>query len=252
MAILRRCGLILWGCVLASGALADRSSPGDLPLPASAAADWQFKLTPTYLATPGAAAATDWNLRANNGPHALWLAYYRQPGQFAQARTGYEFTQQWSYLKLVPSLQAASHGFFGASLNAEIGGPLYVLLGVGRTNTRPYYNLNIDPNDMQTYGLGWHWSPQTTLAVYSVRDDRLQTGQRINHALFRQQLDALNRLTLDLFSKHGQADADSAAVKGDGLALTWDHASWFVRVAHEQKVGFTTRAQNRFSLGWRF
>ena len=134
---------------------ADRSAPGE-PVNTAAENDWQFKLTPTYLRTRGESDATDLNLRANQGAHALWIAHYRQSGGFEQSRVGYEFAGQWRYLKLVPSLQAATHGFVGGSLSAEIGGPVFALLGFGRTNTRPYYNLNIDPNDMLTYGLGAH------------------------------------------------------------------------------------------------
>lgn len=251
MSALKNLSAALACSLLATLAHADRSQPGESPLTATPL-EWQFKLTPTYLATAGSNPAGDLNLRANTGPHALWLATYRQPGSFQQTRTGYEYTARWDYLKLVPSLQAATHGFVGGSLNAEIGGPLFALLGFGRTNTRPYYNLNIDPNDMQTYGLGSHLSEQTSVALYTVRDDRLYTGQRISHLLFRQQLDAHNRLTVDLFQKRGRADENAESVRGNGLAVTWDRDQWFVRLAHEQKVGFGNSQQNRFSLGWRF
>lgn len=232
-------------------AYADRSAPGE-PSNIATEADWQFKLTPTYLRTHGEADATDLNLRANHGAHALWIANYRQAGSFEQTRVGYEFAGQWDYLKLVPSLQAATHGFVGGSLNAEIGGSVFALLGFGRTNTRPYYNLNIDPNDMQTYGLGAHLPDQTTVALYTVRDDRLNTGQRITHLLFRRQMAARDRLTVDLFTKQGRADENADPVRGKGGALTWDHNAWFVRLAREQKVSFTETSQNRFTLGLRF
>lgn len=85
------------------------------PAAGAAAADaWNYKLTPSYYATSHQKDAFDLNLRANRGPHAIWLGYYRRGGEFEQARTGYEYTAQLPFGQLVPSLQLATHGFVGA------------------------------------------------------------------------------------------------------------------------------------------
>lgn len=231
-------------------ALADASRPGSAEAVGENA--WAFKLTPSYYATSNQAAATDTNLRASYGPHAIWLGYYRRGGEFEQTRTGYEFTFEMPFGKLVPSLQLASHGFAGGSLNLEAGDRIFVLLGQGRTNARDYYNLNFDPNDSVVYGLGTRLLPRTALSVFSVKDNRLHTGQVVTHVLLRYQADDRERLTLDVSSKHGRPGADEASVSGDAVSLTYDYRSFFVRLARDRKVNFTADDQTRISLGLRF
>jgi hypothetical protein len=234
-----------------SALLADASRPGD-----AAAADdsqWQFKLTPTYFSTQNQHAAEDINLRANNGPHAVWLGYYQRGSEFEQVRTGYEFTYETAFGKLVPSAQLASHGFVGGSLNAELGGDaIYVLLGFGRTNARDYYNLNFDPNDSITYGLGTRILPKNNFSLFAVKDDRLHTGQMVTHAVWRYQPTDGQRWTVDLSTKHGRASEEEDSVSGKGLSVTYDYHAVFVRLARDRKVNFTSDDQTRITLGARF
>lgn len=143
----------------------------------NASENWEFKFTPSYYATTNQADATDLNLCANSGPHAIWLGHYQRGGEFEQTRTGYEYTAKFPFVQLVPSLQLASHGFAGGSLNAQIGDAIYALLGYGRTNTRDYYNLNFDPNDSVVYGLGTSLLPKSTISLFTVKDNRLHTGR---------------------------------------------------------------------------
>jgi hypothetical protein len=49
--------------------------------------------------------------------------------------------------RVSPSLQTASGGFWGGSVNLEAGDQWVAGAGLGRTNLRPCYNLNFDPND---------------------------------------------------------------------------------------------------------
>ncbi|MRD71714.1 hypothetical protein GH865_00380 [Rhodocyclus tenuis] len=237
-------------------ALADPSRPGGSEEIGDA--DWAFKLTPSWYSTTHQAAATDVNVRATNGAHAFWLGHYRQGGSadgdngFEQTRTGYEYTLVGAAGKLVPSLQVASHGFVGGSVNAEIGTQVFALLGFGRTNTRAYYNLNFDPNDSVVYGFGTRLVPASTISLYAVRDDRLDTGQVVTHAVWRYQVSDLQRLTVDVSNKHGRPSPDEASVAGRGVSLTYDYASVFVRLAHEQKVNFSDEDQTRVTVGLRF
>ena len=213
---------------------------------------WAFKLTPSYYATTHQRDATDINLRANHGPHAVWLGYYRRGDEFEQTRTGYEYTAQLPYTQLVPSLQLASHGFVGGSLTAQIGQPVYVILGFGRTNTRDYYNLNFDPNDSLVFGLGTTLLPQSNLSLFTVKDDRLHTGQIVTHLVWRWSSDDHQRWIVDLSRKHGRASADEEMVSGGALSITYDYRDVFVRLARDQKVNFTRDDQTRVSLGLRF
>lgn len=238
------------GLLGAAAAAADSTPPGAAEAAAEQA--WTFKLTPSYYATSHEKDATDINLRANHGAHAVWLGYYRREGEFEQTRSGYEYTAELPFGLLVPSLQLASHGFVGASVNAQVGDEAYALLGLGRTNARDYYNLNFDPNDSVAYGLGTRWLPKSNLSLFTVRDNRLHTGQAITHLVWRWWPQEGRRWTVDASTKHGRASIGDPSVSGQALALTYDYGKVFVRVARDRKVNFTADDQTRFSLGMRF
>lgn len=229
-------------CMVDAGAGA--SAPGG--------ATWAYKLTPSYYVTTHERDASDINLRANNGPHALWLGYFRRGGEFEQLRTGYEYTAQLPWMQMVPSLQLASHGFAGGSINAQIGDSIYALIGFGRTNVRDYYNLNFDPNDAVTVGLGTRLLPGSNLALFTVRDDRLHTGQTVTHLVWRYSPDDHQRWTLDLSSKHGRASALEPSVSGGAISAAYDYRDVFLHLARDRKVNFTSEDQTRVSLGFRF
>ena len=217
-----------------------------------AAEPWTFKLTPSYYVTTNEKDATDTNLRANHGPHAIWLGYYRRGSEFEQTRTGYEYTAHLPFGQLLPSLQLASGGFAGGSLNAQIGDSIFALLGFGRTNVRDYYNLNFDPNDSVVYGLGTSLLPKSSLSLFTVKDNRLHTDQVVTHAVWRLSPDENHRWTVDLSSKHGRASANDAPVSGNALSVTYDDRNVFLRLAQDRKVNFSTEDQTRVSLGLRF
>lgn len=233
-----------------SAAYADSATPGEAD--AVAADAWTFKLTPSYYVTTHEKDAADLNLRANHGPHAVWLGYYRRGSEFEQTRTGYEYTAQIPFGQLVPSLQLASHGFVGGSINAQIGDSIYALLGIGRTNTRDYYNLNFDPNDSVVYGLGTRLLPKSSFSLFTVKDNRLHTGQTVTHAVWRMLPDDRQRWTVDFSRKHGRATADAELVSGKALSVTYDYRNVFFRLAQDRKVNFTTEDQTRLSVGLRF
>lgn len=237
---------------LATAASADAARPGEEAATATGGSAWAFKLTPSYYVTSHEHDATDVNLRANYGPHATWIGYYRRGGEFEQTRTGYEYTAVMPFGQIVPSLQLATHGFVGGSINAQIGGDVYALLGFGRTNTRDYYNLNFDPNDSVVYGLGTKLLPKTNLSLFTVKDNRLHTGQMVTHLVWRFWPADGQRWTVDWSAKHGRASADDPSVSGQALSVTWDYRDWFLRLARDNKVNFTQDDQTRFSLGLRF
>lgn len=213
---------------------------------------WHFKLTPSVYATTGLTTATDVNLRANRQGHALWVGQYQQNGNGQQTRLGYEYTASTDWGQVVPSVQAATGGFVGGSVNLQIGQQRYGIVGIGRTNVRNYYNLNFDPNDAITLGVGGWWMPQNQWSLFRVQDDRLHTGQRITHGVWRYHPTEHQRLSIDLAQKQGRADANSPQVKGLSLTAGWDWQDYFVRAAIDQKVNFTANDQKRLSVGYRF
>ncbi len=225
---------------------------------ADAAADKiQYKLILSDYSASGIN-AKDVNLRAKfginpSGEQAVWLAYYEErPSHFQQFRTGYERTDKWERLKLVSSLQAADYGFLGVATTAEIGGSVHGILGYGRTNLKPYDNINFDPNDNITWGAGWERKEGEDVALYRVRDNRVVKGQQIDHLLVHLPLSGLSedsKFTVDLFSKSGTRDDEGKSINATGMALACECGKYFVRVAYDPKVNFTQSYMTRLSLG---
>lgn len=211
-----------------------------------------YKFTPTYYSTSNERSAWDLNLRGNNGPHTWWGGWYRRHEEFQQFRLGYENSMELPFGRLVPSLQYATRGFLGGSATAEIGDRYFGLLGWGRTNLKDYYNLNFDPNDAVTFGLGTRALENTTLALFQVRDDRLGTGQRVTHLTARIKPDDRTRWTLDVFHKRGLSPDDGEFVHGIGLTVTYDFGRYFARIARDPYVNFSKNNMVRAALGFRF
>jgi hypothetical protein len=234
------CGLA-WQACLCGQAAAQPDSPES----------WTFKLTPSLYSNRNSPEARDLNLRANLGPHAVWVGQYRQAGFGEQTRTGYEYTASPAWGQVVYSLQAAERGFAGGAVTAQLGHTVYAIAGWGRTNLQPYYNLNFDPNDAITLGLGSVWQDHQ-VSLYRIQDDRLHTGQRVTHLLWRYHPGGTHRLTLDLANKRGRSDAQGPWLQGNSLSLTWDWDRYFVRAAIDHQVNFSEDTQQRLSVGVRF
>ena len=215
-------------------------------------AKWAFKLTPSFYATTHDKNAVDINLRGNNGPHALWIGQYQRVNAFEQTRVGYEFTALYDWGQMVPSVQAATGGFTGGSLTFQIGQPVFAIAGFGRTNLRDYYNLNFDPNDMVTFGLGTKLAQNHQLSVFTVKDNRLGTGQVITHGVWRWQANEAKRWTVDLAYKEGSSSLGEPRVSGRSASVTYDHRQTFVHLAYDEKVNFSANNQTRVSAGLRF
>jgi hypothetical protein len=155
--------------------------------------------------------------------------------------------------QLTPSLQAASKGFYGGSLTAQIGQQdLYGIVGLGRTNLRPYYNLNFDPNDAITLGIGMRLPEKALISLFVVHDDRLSTGQNVAHFIWRKNINDYQRVTVDSAYKQGRQDVASDTVKGRMVSLSFDHKDYFIKIARDQHVNFSNTDQTRISAGVRF
>ena len=213
---------------------------------------WAFKLTPSLYATQHEKSAADVNLRGNSGNHTTWVGQYVRGSEYQQTRWGYEYNANFAWGQMVPSLQLATKGFAGASLNFQIGGPAYLITGVGRTNLKDYYNLTFDPNDSYVIGIGSKLIKNHVFNLFTVKDNRLHTGQTVTHGVWRWQIEDGQRLVIDMSHKAGKLTANSVPLKGNGMSVSYDFGNQFIKWAKEQKVNFTDHDQQRISAGIRF
>ena len=215
--------------------------------------EWAFKFTSALYSERDSPIASDQNLRGNLGEHTAWIAHYQRGGEFAQTRAGYEYTVKLPFGQLIPSLQAATHGFVGGALTAQLGSDTtWAIVGFGRTNLKPYYNLSFDPNDSVVFGAGVRLRGSGVLSLFTVADDRLGTGQKVTHLVWRDRFTKDQRITIDLVHKTGSPEAGLPGAPGKGLTITYDHGNLFARIGREQRVNFTSGDQTRFAAGFRF
>lgn len=216
----------------------------------------EYKLTVgRYALGNGGGVGTDANLRWRLDERTLWVGAYGDAAFGRQLRAGWEQGLAGppvlgQPLQWLGSLQLASRGFVGGSLSLQWGAPFYGQLGWGRTNLRPYANLNFDPNDALSAALGWQGAGGHQLALSVIADDRLHTGQQHHHLTLRWPLQPGLRLSTDLLHKQGQGDG--GPVRAWGWSLGLDGAPWFVRVARDPKQNFSPLDAWRLSGGWRF
>jgi len=243
--------------VTASDASQDRANmdPVD-PLKPEQTVAWKATLG-SYRDSTTHATATDVNLRGNTQDTKFWLGYYQDQDNFTQSRAGVEqSTSLGAYGQLISSLQVASGGFVGGGLTWDgkqdgVDG-FSPLLGWGRTNVKTYYNLNFDPNDSVLWGASYSQSKLGQISLYQIFDDRLHTGQRVTHLVWRGVLPNTWGVTVDAFERTGASDVGEPRVKGNGLSLTVDVRDYFVRVVYDQKANFTDANMTRLAVGFRF
>jgi hypothetical protein len=231
---------------LAAMAIAAALAPG-----ARAADDAPFKLTLGDYRYSDHATGIDVNLRNTSDWGNAWIGYYRQakPEELRQWRAGWD--RQWGEaIRVTPSVQVASGGFLGGSLQAETGAPWFAGAGIGRTNLRPYVNLNFDPNDSYVVLAGHRAESGRVVTLQMVRDNRDNPDQRHYHLTLREPLAPGHRLTLDLLRKEGSVEGEY--IRRWGATATYDWPRFFVRLARDPKTNFTPVDAWRFSVGARF
>jgi hypothetical protein len=193
---------------------------------------------------------TDVNLRWRADDTSAWIGAYSDEAFGTQARAGADTSFNiGKYVQLQPSVQAASMGFLGGSLNLQAGASWYGLVGFGRTDARPYFNLNFDPNDALTLGAGHHAGNGLSYLVFVVADDRFHIGQRDWHANVQIPFGD-SHATLDLLRKSGLTEA--GPITGWGFSANWDWPRWFVRMAYDPHQNFSSQNAWRFASGIRF
>jgi hypothetical protein len=209
------------------------------------------KLTFSYYDFSSGGTGADINLRHTFKSSTAWIGAYGESDRFAQLRVGYEYDYHSAWLTLIPSAQAATHGFLGATIYGEVGRSVFAIAGAGRTNLRPYWNLGFDPNDYLQFGAGYRDDGGNTLSAYAIRDVRLGTGQTNTHLFFRRYLPIEWRLTVDVVNEHGNNDV-GVAVHGWAVSVDAERRRWFVRVAEDPHVNYTRDQQVRVAAGVRF
>ncbi len=219
--------------------------------PAAPPAAPSNKLTLAYYAFSSGNEAADINLRHSFESSTGWVGAYRDREGFDQARTGWEYDLRRDWFTFVPSVQAATHGFLGGSVYGEVGKGVYAIMGLGRTNLQPYWNLGFDPNDYAQYGVGYRDQAGNTASVFAIRDNRLGTGQTNTHVFLRRYLPDDWRLTLDVVRKRGYGDG-GLAVNTWSASVGADWRRWFLRMAVDPYVNYTPERQVRVAGGLRF
>lgn len=193
----------------------------------------------------------DVNLRWRRGDTDVWAGGYQDRVFGTQLRAGADTSIDVSpWVQLQPSIQVAGFGFVGGSLTAQVGSDAwYAYAGVGRTNLRPYFNLNFDPNDALTFGAGHRAGNGNVYTLFLVEDDRLHTHQRDWHANARIGF-GRQRATIDVLRKSGFSDVGD--ITAWGASVNWDFPRWFLRVARDPYQNFSAVSAWRLAAGARF
>lgn len=209
-----------------------------------------FKLTVGAFKFSESGSGVDVNLRHSSDYGNVWLGYFRAPKLDAnQWRVGWDKTFGES-IRIQPSVQVASGGFVGGSLNVETGETWVVGAGLGRTNLRTYYNLNFDPNDAWSLLAGYRAENGQSYTASYVRDNRENPDQQHFHLTSRTPLAGKERLTLDLLYKRGLVDGQR--ISKIGGTITYDWPRFFVRLAYDPNTNFTPDNAWRLNVGTRF
>ena len=214
-----------------------------------------FKLTTgVYQLSGGGVApgqALDVNLRHTSDLGNVWIGWFRSPLlQFTQTRLGWDRTFAIGPVRVMPSLQAASGGYWGGSLAVETGSTWFAGAGIGRSNLRPSVALNFDPGEAWTLSGGYRWEDNSSVALQLIRDNRENPDQRHLHLIWRQAIDGGERLAVDLLVKQGLVAGEP--IRRLGLTVGYDWRRHFVRIAWDPKVNFTPQDMLRLSAGVRF
>jgi hypothetical protein len=220
------------------------------PIARAQAPDYRGKVTfGNYY--QGGDASLDVNLRYSIADWTGWIGYYTSTASVQQARTGVEYDMRRRWLYFVPSVQAATHEFLGSTAYAEVGERVYAIAGVSRTNLKPYVNLTFDPNESWQAGVGAHVSAQDTISLYSIWDNRLDTGQHLTHFVLRHHFAGQKRITVDASYKSGRGEGGMYLRGGAGV-LEFDRGRWFTKVAGDQHANFALDTMWRLGGGFRF
>jgi hypothetical protein len=229
------------GALLPAAALAQEDNGGKI----------DYKLTAAYYSAQDGNDGKDVNLRASFADGYVWLGHYRDRAGFRQTRAGGDTHLEYGIARIGMSLEMASGGYKGAWVGAELGGDTFAIVGLSRSNLRPFYNLSFDPSDTLALGIGTRAFANSDLQLFTVWDNRLHTGQRVTHLNWRYKVAEGQRLSVNYSVKSGAIDT-GREIHGMGLTIGYDYKDYFVRAGVDQYANFTATRLNRFAVGVRF
>lgn len=209
-----------------------------------------FKLTATGFKFSENGSGVDVNLRHSSDFGNAWIGYFRAPKLDANQWRGGWDRSFGEAIRFQPSVQIASGGFVGGSINLETGERWFAGVGFGRTNLRPYFNLNFDPNDSWSLTAGHRGENGQSYSASYIRDNRENPDQQHFHLTSRTPLEGKERLTLDLLYKRGLVDGQRIGKVGG--TVTYDWPRFFLRLAFDPNTNFTNDNVWRLSAGTRF
>src|SRR5262245_5517296 len=96
-----------------------------------------------------------------------------------------------------------------------------------------------------------HFRQATSVAAFTVWDNRLHTKQQNTHVIVRHYIAGIHRITLDASYKSGRGDSGDF-VRGTAIATEMDWRRWFVKAARDAHVNYSAETMWRFGGGMRF
>ncbi len=240
----------MWSLLVA--AVQGGEAPSEAAATVKEAEPTPWKLTAGWYHFSNDTEAGDFNLRysAKNLGNC-WIGYYLPEGHDPdQWRAGWDSQFSLDPVRIMPSLQVATGEFVGGSLAVETGTDWFVGVGYGRTNLRPYVNLNFDPNDSYTVNAGYRWKNGASASLLWVQDIRQNPDQKHLHLIGRTPLPKGCRLTMDVLFKTGLVEGRT--IHRVGVSATYDWPRYFVRMAYDPHANFGPENLWRFSTGIRF
>jgi len=192
----------------------------------------------------------DLNIRHQFGNVVAWIGGFVDPKGDSLARFGAEYDYQHKWLSFTPTLELGSNGAVSGSLYAELGNKTYGIVGISRTNLRPFFDLFFDPSDAIQLGIGHHLSDYDRIFGFTIFDNRLHTHQQNTHLKWRHRLNAKNGITFETWIKTGRGDEEYVRTAGGGFYF--DRPTWFLKAYYDPHVNFSNQTMVRVGIGKKF
>ena len=227
------------------------SSKQDTRDPVERSDEFKSKLTFGIYFTPGGR-AYDLNLRHQFGSFTAWIAGFYDPKTNKLMRVGAQYDYKKGWFHFVPTLEVSTTRAMSGSLYSELGsGKTIAIVGIARTNLRPFFDLFWDPGDSVQLGIGHKISNYDRIQGYTIFDVRLHTQQQNTHVLWRHKLNANNGITLDVVFKSGHGDSGEF-IRAVGIGVYYDRHKWFWKLYYDPHVNFSDHTMVRTGIGLKF
>jgi hypothetical protein len=118
----RRVGISIAFAMLLSSTASAQSATVDGAGPPVPAPEFSNKLTMALYDFSSGKTGADVNLRHTFATSTAWLGVYRESSGFDHVRVGYEYDYSHDWLRLVPSVQAATKGILSATARTSTPG----------------------------------------------------------------------------------------------------------------------------------